>query len=236
MTDTNHRFIGLRAPRAADWLLDLFVSQDQAPPILGDLREEFLAVASQRGMWSARLWYWRQVMKTVPHLFYAQLVLGPWKVFTAVVAGLVLLALAYMPFYAVQPVIARHYPAPSYWPEPLRLAWIALWDWVYPWVYPNVELMLPPILVGWIVARASKGRDMVVTIVFSCASLSLGMIDLLILFILFCYYPHVAPKPRSVWSFFWLTRPHEAIAAPIGIFIGGLIARMMPRVLARPAR
>jgi hypothetical protein len=218
MTDTNH------PPRVADWLLFLFVSKGQAPPILGDLREEFSAVASRRGMWSARLWYWRQVAKTVPHLFYAQLVLEPWQVFTAVVAGLVLLALAYMPFYAVQPVLARYYPAHSYWPEPLRLAWVALWAWVY----PNVELILPPMLVGWVVARASKGRDMVVTIVFSCASFSLGMI---VLFILFSYYPHVAPKPRSVWSFFWLTRPYETIVAPIVTFIGGLIARKMsPRL------
>ena len=223
MTDTNH------PPRVADWLLFLFVSKGHAPPILGDLREEFLAVASRRGMWSARLWYWRQVAKTVPYLFYAQFVLELWKVFTAVVAGLVLLALAYMPFYAVQPVLARYYRVYSDWPEPLRLAGIALWAWVY----PNVELILPPILVGWIVARASKGRDMVVTIVFSCASFSLGMIVLFLLFILFSYYPHVAPKPRSVWSFFWLTRPYEAIVAPIGIFIGALITRKMARALAR---
>ena len=226
MTDTNH------PPRVADWLLCLFASKNQAPPILGDLREEFLVVASRRGMWSARLWYWRQVSKTVPHLFYAQLVLEPWQVFTAVVAGLVLLPLAYMPFYAVQPVLARNIRVYSYWPEPLRLAWIALWTWVY----PNVELILPPILVGWIVARASKGRDMVITIAFSCASFSLGMIVVLILFILFSYYPSVVPKPRSVWSFFWLTRPHEAIAAPIGIFIGALIARKMAPALAKPAR
>lgn len=80
---------------------------------------------------------------------------------------------------------------------------------------------------------------MAVTIALSCASFSLGIINLLILFILFIlfsYCPHVAPKARSVWSFFWVTRPHEAIVAPIGTFIGALIAHMMPRGLARPAR
>jgi hypothetical protein len=232
MTDTNHRFIGLRAPRVADWLLFLFISKDQAPPILGDLREEFLVVVSRRGMWSARLWYWRQVAKTVPHLFFAQLVLEPWRVFTAVVAGLVLLALTYMPFYAVQPVLTRYYPAPylAYWPEPLRLAWIALWDWVY----PNVELFLPPILVGWIVARANKGRDMIVTIVFSSTTFLLGMI---VHFILFSYYPHVPPSPWPVWRLFWVTHWYEGrIAAPIGSFIGGLIARKTAPALAWPAR
>ena len=148
MTDTNH------PPRVADWLLFLFVSKGQAPPILDDLREEFSAVASRRGMWSARLWYWRQVAKTVPHLFYAHLVLELWQVFTAVVAGLPLLALAYMPLSAGFP---RCYPAAD-WPEQLRLAWIALCAWVL----PSVQLILPPMIVGWIVARASKGRDMVV--------------------------------------------------------------------------
>jgi hypothetical protein len=169
MTDTNH------PPRVADWLLSLFVSKDQAPPIVGDLREEFSAVASRRGKWSARLWYWRQVAKTVPHLFYAQLVLEPWQVFTAVVTGLVLLALAYMPLYVVQPLrfpgLSRYY---SDWPEPLRLAWIAFWG---PWGFPIVLYILPSILVGWIVARASQGRDMVVTTVFSGTTFLLGSLS-----------------------------------------------------------
>lgn len=223
MTDTNHRFIRLRAPRVADWLLFLFVSKDQAPPILGDLREEFLAVASQRGMWSARLWYWRQVAKTVPHLFYAQLALEPWQVFTAVVAGLVMLALAYMPLYAVLP---RDFPATD-WPESLRLALLCIWLCL-----PFVQYILPPMLVGWIVARASKRRDMVVTIVFSCATFLLGIIPLLIHF----SYSQVATLPRSVWFLFWLGHPYAAIIAPIGTFIGGLIARKTARALTRPAR
>jgi hypothetical protein len=115
-------------------------------------------------MWSARLWYWRQVVKTVPHLFYAQLVLEPWQVFTAVVAGLLWLALAYMPLYAVLP---RDFPATD-WPETLRLALLCIWLCL-----PFVQYILPPMLVGWIVVRASRGCDMVVTIVFSCATFSL---------------------------------------------------------------
>jgi hypothetical protein len=224
MTDTNH------PPRVADWLLFLFISKDQAPPILGDLREEFLTVASQRGIWSARLWYWRQVAKTVPHLFYAQLVLEPWQVFTAVVAGLVLLALAYMPVYVFQPV--RVFALPRYyfeWPEPLRLAWIAFWG---PWGFPIVLYILPSILVGWIVARASKGRDMVVTIVFSGTTFLLGIIPFLILF--FC---HVSYVLRPVWRLFWVTHLYEGpIAAPIGTLIGALIARKMAPAAARPTR
>jgi hypothetical protein len=219
MTDTNH------PPRVADWLLFLFVSKDQAPPILGDLQEEFLAVASRHGMWSARLWYWRQVAKTVPHLFYARLVLEPWRIFTAVVAGLVLLALAYMPLYVVEP--PRFLALPRYyfdWPEPLRLAWIAFWG---PWGFLLVLYILPSILVGWIVARASQGRDMVVTIVFSSTTFLLG--------ILLSYYPHVAPSLWPVWRLFWVTHLYEGpIAAPIGTFIGGLIARRTAHAF-RPA-
>jgi hypothetical protein len=101
-------------------------------------------------MWSARLWYWRQVAKTVPHLFYAQLVLEPWQVFAAVVTGFLLLVLAYMPLYAVFP---RYYPIPAEgWPESLRLACLCIWLCL-----PYVQYILPPMLAGWIVARASKG-------------------------------------------------------------------------------
>jgi len=225
MTDTNH------PPRVADWLLFLFVSKGHAPPILGDLREEFSAVASQRGMYSARLWYWRQVAKTVPHLFYAQLVLESLQVFTAVAASLLLLALAYMPLYAVLP---RDFPATD-WPESLRLALLCIWLCL-----PFVQYILPPMLVGWIVARASRGRDMVVTIVFSCATFSLGMIAALVLTQRWFWawtnsYPHLAPT-SSFWSLFWLAHPYAAIIAPIGTFIGGLIARKMAPALGKPGR
>jgi hypothetical protein len=224
MTDTNH------PPQVADWLLFLFVSRDQSPPILGDLREEFSAVASRRGMWSARLWCWRQVAKTVPHLFYAQLVLEPWQVFTSVVAGLVLLALAYMPLYVVQ--LHRFLGLPRYyagWPEPLRLAWISLWALAF----PIVLYILPPILVGWIVARASKGRDMVVAIVFSSTTFLLGIAFL----ILFFHVSYLRVVPLPVWRLFWLTHLYEGpFAAPVGTFIGGLIARKTAPALARPAR
>jgi hypothetical protein len=192
-------------------------------------------------MWSARLWYWRQVAKTVPHLFYAQLVLEPWQVFTAVVAGLVLLALAYMPLYVLQPVqvLARYYPAHS--SESLQYAWQVLWLGVL----PIVLYILPSILVGGIVARASKGRDMVVTIIFSCTTFLLGIIPFLILFF-YVSYVHklpisqahlVVPSPRPVWRLFWVMHLYEGpIAAPIGTFIGGLFARKMARALARPGR
>jgi hypothetical protein len=201
--------------RVADWLLFLLISRDQAPPILGDLREEFSAVASRRGMWPARLWYWRQVAKTVPHLFYSQLALEPWRVFSAVVAGLLLLALAYMPLYAV---LLRWYPAD--WPEWLRLAWLCL---------PYVQPYLPPMVVGWIVARASKRRDIIVTIVFSFATFLMGVIPWLIHF---SYGPAEVSHLMSVRSLLWLAHPYAAIVAPIGTFIGGLIARKMAPALA----
>jgi hypothetical protein len=106
MTNTN------RPPRIADWFLNLFVPKDQAPPILGDLREEFSILTSRRGLSSAYFWYWRQVAKTIPHLFYAELVLEPWQTLASLITGLVLLWLANMPIA----VTWNYYP--SYWPEP----------------------------------------------------------------------------------------------------------------------
>jgi hypothetical protein len=141
-----------------------------------------------------------------------------------------LLALAYVPLYAV---LHRDFPATD-WPESLRLALLCIWLCL-----PFVRYILPPMLVGWIVARARKRRDIVVTIVFSRATFSLGIIAAFVLPQRWFWawtnsYPQLAPT-ASVWSLFWLAHPYAAIAAPIGTFIGGLIARKMAPALAKPA-
>lgn len=56
-----------RPPRIAAWLVELFVSVEQAESILGDLHEEFSDVASKSGVVAARRWYWRQSINTLAH-------------------------------------------------------------------------------------------------------------------------------------------------------------------------
>ena len=56
-------------PRIAVWLVGLFTPDQEAESIPGDLLEEFSHLASNSGVPFARRWYWRQIAKTIAHLF-----------------------------------------------------------------------------------------------------------------------------------------------------------------------
>ena len=77
----------IRPPRIAVWLLNLFALAEGAESILGDLLEEFLLIASKSGLASARSWYWRQTMRTVPQLAGVGFRTAPWMTAAAVVGG-----------------------------------------------------------------------------------------------------------------------------------------------------
>jgi hypothetical protein len=74
-------------PRLAVGLLSLFALPGEAESILGDLLEEFSLLAARSGAPSARRWYWRQTMKTLPQLAGAGLRAAPWLTAAAVVGG-----------------------------------------------------------------------------------------------------------------------------------------------------
>ena len=197
-------------PRFASWLLDLFVPRDQAPPILGDLLEEFSAVASRSGIVPARRWYWRQSAKTVPHLLNAQFRLAPWRNLAAVLTGLLLLSQANV---LVMAGVWAHYPGD--WPEPLRLLWLAC--------FPMAPLVIATMLVGCVVAGVSERREMVVTIMLSLTIATLRVTALLI---------HWRAGGPRFWGPFLAGAPGPPIGAavyPIAILIGGLIARKAVR-------
>ncbi len=60
MTDTQR----LEPPRFASWTVDAFAPIDRSDAILGDLREEFLAIARVEGTAAANRWYRRQSART----------------------------------------------------------------------------------------------------------------------------------------------------------------------------
>ncbi len=54
-----------RPPRLAERILRrLLPDGPDGKTIVGDLHEEFVGVASRRGLWQASLWYWSQVVST----------------------------------------------------------------------------------------------------------------------------------------------------------------------------
>lgn len=77
----------VQPPRLAVWLITLFAPPQEGESILGDLLEEFSTLAATSGLSAARSWYWRQVTKTVVHLFGAELRAEPWLMVLAVFAG-----------------------------------------------------------------------------------------------------------------------------------------------------
>jgi hypothetical protein len=80
----------VQPPRVAVWLLNLFALGEEAESIQGDLLEEFSLLASKSGVASARRWYWRQTMKTVPQLAGVGFRTAPWMTTAAVVGGFLL--------------------------------------------------------------------------------------------------------------------------------------------------
>src|SRR4051812_18540864 len=63
----------MRPPVAAEALLtSLGARADFREPLLGDLAERFALRVERDGTASARRWYWREAVRTMPHL------LGDW--------------------------------------------------------------------------------------------------------------------------------------------------------------
>jgi hypothetical protein len=75
-------------PRGAEWLISLFANTEDA--INGDLSEEFSLLASQSGNVFARRWYWRQTLKSLPHLVSSAFRASPWLITAAVALGFLL--------------------------------------------------------------------------------------------------------------------------------------------------
>ncbi len=80
----------IRPPSLAVWLLSLFALAEKGESILGDLLEEFSLLVCKSGVASARRWYWRQTIKTVPRLAGFGFRSAPWLTAAAVAGGFLL--------------------------------------------------------------------------------------------------------------------------------------------------
>jgi putative ABC transport system permease protein len=63
----------MRPPLLASWVLRLAARRDDRPFLLGDLRDEFNAVAAAYGRRAAARWYWRQVLASMGPLIAARI-------------------------------------------------------------------------------------------------------------------------------------------------------------------
>jgi hypothetical protein len=144
-------------PRFAVWLVNLF-TRPQEESILGDLAEEFIQIASKSGSAIARRWYWRQIVKTIAHLFSRAFRGAPWSTAAMVIGGFLLHRfVSGLPDRLLSAVTDRY---------------LAFWSThftAYLWMLNGllIEHLIGSLLVGCVVAFAAKGREMVATIMLA---------------------------------------------------------------------
>src|SRR5207247_2376212 len=80
-------------PRIAEWLVSLVATPEQTATILGDLLEEFSAIASRTSAAHARHWYWRQSIRTIAHLMRGQVRHAPAETVAFAIGGFLLYVL-----------------------------------------------------------------------------------------------------------------------------------------------
>src|SRR5579863_8313070 len=69
----------IQPPRTAGWFVDLFIPNEQAESIPGELLEECSDLASKSGFASARRWYCRQSAKTIDPSLSPAIMVQQWS-------------------------------------------------------------------------------------------------------------------------------------------------------------
>jgi hypothetical protein len=140
--------------RIAVWLVYLFTPAEEAESILGDLLEEFSQLASKSGAAVARRWYWRQTLKTIPHLLRAGLCGAPWSTAAAVMGGFLLLRLiSGFRERAIFAVLLRYRVFDNHFNVYVFFATYGI----------AIGHVITSLLAGCVVGLAAKGREMVAT-------------------------------------------------------------------------
>ena len=191
-------------PRIAAWLVDLFTPAEEAESILGDLLEEFSALASKSGVVFARRWYWHQTVKTIAHLAGSGFRAAPWSTTAAVVGGFLLgTFVSGLPDKLLSAVTDRYL---AYWSGHFK---------VYMFFATNGMLLVHFFLsmfVGFVVALAARGREMVATMTLAlvlCAMTGVAYVSVAQLW----------PIEDKLW---WTL---AQFASPFAIVVGGVIVR-----------
>jgi hypothetical protein len=149
----------VQPPRIAVWLINLFALAEEAESILGDLLEEFSLLAEKSGAPSARNWYWRQTIKTVPRLAGLGFRTAPSITAAAVVGGFLLRKLVAALVGSVTFAVLEKYQVffEHHLSAYLFFASTGL----------DIEHLITFLLIGFIVAFVARQREMVATIVLA---------------------------------------------------------------------
>jgi hypothetical protein len=199
----------VQPPRFASWLLTLFTPPDEEESILGDLLEEFSLLVSNSGFAFARSWYWRQVVKTIAHIFGTTFRVAPWSIASVVVGGFLLHRfVSGLPNRLLSAVTDKYL---FYWS-----AHFQAYIWILKGMLP-AQLILS-MFVGCMVALVAKGGEMVATmtlVLVPCALIGTAWVWV------------ATHRPLDVAWMLW------SCADPCAVVLGGAIVRML-RSSAKP--
>ena len=188
-------------PRSAEWLVSLFANTEDE--ILGDLSEEFSLLASQSGNAFARKWYWRQTLKSLPHLVFSVFHESPWLTTVAVAAGFLLRRLvARLPEFATFALVDKFHIFEHHFSVYKFLASTAI----------DIEHALTFLLVGCVVGLLAKKREM-------AAAIALAMIFGAMAVLGSVSYVIRGGDYTSLWRLSWYFT--DALA----VVVGGVIVR-----------
>ena len=140
-----------KPPRAALWLIGLFVPRATAEPVVGDLAEEFVARVRASEP-AARRWYWRQALRTTAHLVWGSVRAAPWSTAALLLGSLVLAALADRAIKNSVNLLLANVNAYDYVS--------AVWFWR---AVDAVRFVVVPLALGWSFAAIARDRAMVIT-------------------------------------------------------------------------
>lgn len=188
-------------PRIALWLVNLFAAGEEAESILGDLLEEYSQLASKSGAAVARRWYWRQAVKTIAHLGGNGFRGAPWSTAAAVIGGFVLHRfVSGLPDKILSTVTDRYL---AFWSAHFK---------AYIWMLNGmpIEHLIGSMFVGFVVALAAKGREMIAT-----TTLALVFCTLIGAAVVWVAMHRQMDVAWMLWS----------CADPVAIVIGGAIVR-----------
>jgi hypothetical protein len=178
----------VQPPRIAVWLLNLFALGEEAESIQDDLLEEFSLLASKSGVASARRWYWRQTMKTVPQLAGVGFRTAPWMTTAAVVGGFLLRKLlgplVVPPIFAV---LERYRVFEHHFGTYMFFASTGI----------DIGHLITFLFIGFAVALVSRQREMVATI-------TLGLVYGAMAVVGFIYAVTKTGNDALLWRLTWI--------------------------------
>jgi hypothetical protein len=160
----------VQPPRIAVWLVSLFAPVGDVESIQGDLLEEFSQLASEKGIASARRWYWRQTIRTTAHLLGAGFRTAPSTISAVVTGGFLL---RWFICWLSDPTINRAIDAAL---DRYRLYEHDPQAYIF-WLTSSmlVVRLIVNALIGILVAVVAKGREMTATMI-------LGLIGVVLAF------------------------------------------------------